>query len=389
MQHADYSSVSPGRLVPVEGAVAFVPAPLPDELALDARAASLLGEAEHAVGRLVGTTAGMVNPYLVASPLLHREALLSSRIEGTYATPEQLVLLDLQPAGDETAGDQREDTREVHNYIRAMEHGLASPLPLSLRLIREVHRVLLDGVCGNRARPGEFRRSQSFIGRPGDTLVTARYVPPPVPDMRACLDVLERRLHREREGLPVLVKVALVHYQFEAIHPFLDGNGRVGRLLIPLMLARVGRLPQPVLYMSAYLERHRERYMDLPLEVSRRGAWLEWVGFFLRGVAESAAESLGQTEGLLALRQQYHDRLRSARSFGSLQRLVDRLFATPSVTIGLAAKHLGVTVAAASGHVKRLVEAGVLREVTGRKRDQIFVAPAILAFMHDRPETPR
>lgn len=372
--------------MPVEGdAVSFVPNPLPDDLPLDRHSTRLLSDAEHAIGRLAGTTARLVNPYLIGCPLLHREAILSSRIEGTITSPEQLVLLE---AGAAESGDeqQRQDTREVRNYIRAMEHGLASPLPLSLRLIRDLHRVLVDGVRGNRERPGEFRSVQNFIGRPSDSIHTARYVPPPVREMHACLDDLERRLHREDEALPILVKGALVHYQFEAIHPFRDGNGRVGRLLIPLMLVRGERLPQPVLYLSAYLERNRERYMDLLADVSRTGAWLAWVHFFLRGVEESAVESLEQAEAILALRQRYHDAVRDARSFGHLQRLIDELFVSPSITIALAAGKLGVTPAAASGHIKKLVAAGVLREWTGRRRDQVFVAPDILAFMRNRGE---
>lgn len=368
-----------------EGAVGFVPSPLPDEIQLDRQATRLLSDTEHAIGRLVGTTARFVNPYLVASPLLHREAILSSRIEGTITSPEQLVLLE---AGASEADDERhrEDTREVRNYIRAMEYGLASPLPPSRRLIRELHRVLTEGVKGDRERPGEFRSVQNFIGRPADSIRTARYVPPPVREMHTCLDELERRFHREDEALPILVKVALVHYQFEAIHPFRDGNGRVGRLLIPLMLIRAGRLPQPVLYLSAYLERNREKYMDLLLDVSLTGAWLPWVLFFLKGVEESAIESLEQAEALLALRQRYHDAVRGARSFGHLQRLIDELFVSPSTTISLAAEKLGVTPAAASGHIKKLVEAGLLREWTGRRRDQVFIAPEILAFMHNRPQ---
>jgi Fic family protein len=325
-----------------------------------------------------------VNPYLVASPLLHREAILSSRIEGTISTPEQLVLFE---AGVAAASDrEREDTLEVRNYVQAMEHGLASPLPLSLRLLRELHRVLMTDVRGNSSSPGEFRRVQNFIGRPGDTVASARFVPPPVSEMHACLDELERRLHREDEGLPLLVKVALVHYQFEAIHPFLDGNGRVGRLFIALMLVRAERLQAPVLYLSAYLERNRDRYIDLLLDTSRTGAWLAWVRFFLQGVVESAVETLKHAEALLALRQRYHDQLRGARSFGHLERLVDHLFTRPSTTIGLAAEYLGVTQAAASGHIRKLVDAGILKEWTGRRRDQVFVAPGILTFMRDRPE---
>jgi Fic family protein len=202
--------------------------------------------------------------------------------------------------------------------------------------------------------------------------------------MQQCLQDLEQRFHRDDDALPILVKTALMHYQFEAIHPFRDGNGRVGRLLIPLNLIRSGRLEQPLLYLSAYLERHRDRYMDLLFEVSARGAWMEWVTFFLRGVHESAVESLQQAEAMLTLRERYRASLRGARSFGHLERLIDELFLAPSITIPRAAQKLEVTTATASAHIKRLIDVGVLREWTGRKRGQVFVAPEILAFMGAR-----
>lgn len=204
--------------------------------------------------------------------------------------------------------------------------------------------------------------------------------------MHDCLHALEDRLNRENDAMPLLVKVAVVHYQFETIHPFRDGNGRIGRLIIPLMLVRSHRMPQPMLYLSAYLERNRDAYMDLLLEVSRKGSWLDWIAFFLQGVLESAVESLEQAEAILALRQRYHEQMRGSRAYGQLQRLVDELFQSPSTTIGLTAKTLKVTHEAASGHIKRLVAAGVLKEWTGRKRDQVFVAPEILAFMRNRGE---
>jgi Fic family protein len=184
--------------------------------------------------------------------------------------------------------------------------------------------------------------------------------------------------------LPLLVKLALVHYQFEAIHPFRDGNGRIGRLLLPLLLVREGRLDEPILYLSAYFERHRQTYLDLLLAVSQRGAWLEWVRFFLDGVKTSAIESLAQADALLKLRQQYHDRFRSARSFGALQQLIDNLFVSPSTTMTATAKALKITPAAASANIRKLQQGGVLREMTGRKRDQIFVAHEILRFMGAR-----
>jgi Fic family protein len=212
----------------------------------------------------------------------------------------------------------------------------------------------------------------------------ARFVPPPPGAMRDCLDAFERRLHARDEHLPLLVKLSVVHYQFEAIHPFRDGNGRIGRLLLPLLLVRKKRLDEPVLYLSAYLERHRRQYLDLLLAVSQKGAWLEWVHFFLKGVEESAIESLDQADTLLALRERYHNQFRSARSFGVLQQLIDGLFVSPSTTMTTTAKALKITPAAASANIRKLTEGDVLREVTGRKRDQVFVAHEILKFMGKR-----
>lgn len=363
---------------------AFVPDPLLRELALDAAGMRLLANADYAIGRLAGTTDRMGNPLLVSSPLLHREAILSSRIEGTIATPEQLALVEV--GAPEDAGGEREDAREVLNYVRAMQHGLRSTLPLSLRLIRELHGVLMRGVRGGQERPGEFRDVQNFIGRRGATIADARFVPPPVGEMHACLDVLERRLHAADETLPLLVKLALVHYQFEAIHPFRDGNGRIGRLLLPLMLVREGRLTQPVLYLSAYFDRHRKEYLDLLQDVSLKGAWLEWVRFFLAGIEESAVESLEQAVALLKLRERYHERFRRSRSFGILQHLIDDLFVSPSTTMMRAANALKITPAAAASNIRKLQGADIVREVTGRKRDQVFVAHGILRFMHNRGE---
>jgi Fic family protein len=383
VRSTDFTPESPGRLVEIPSEVkAFVPDPLPDELALDHVVVRLLTDAEHAIGRLVGAVGRTVNPFLVGSPLLHREAILSSRIEGTIATPEQLVLAEL--AGPSATGEDAGEAEEVVNYMRAMRHGLRSKLPISLRLIREMHGVLMKGVRGGQDRPGEFRDVQNFIGSPGASIGDARFVPPPPGAMRECLDAFERRLHPRDERLPLLVKLAVVHYQFEAIHPFRDGNGRIGRLLLPLMLVREKRLDEPVLFLSAYLERHRQQYMDLLLAVSQKGVWLEWVRFFLKGVEESASESLEQTDALLALRQRYHDQFRAARSFGALQQLIDNLFVSPSITMTTTAKTLKITPAAASSNIRKLTEGGVLREVTGRKRDQVFVAHEILRFMGKR-----
>lgn len=363
--------------------MAFVPDPMPDGLDLGRDEVRLLSEADYALGRLAGSAGRLVNPYLIGQPLLRREAILSSRIEGTFTTPEQLVLLEagVVPAAQDARAAA--DTREVLNYVRAMERGLEllKTIPVSLRLLREIHAVLLDGVRGGEDQPGEFRTVQNYIGSRQAPIAEARFVPPPVPEMHDALNAWERDLHRDPDPLPLLVRLAVAHYQFEAIHPFRDGNGRVGRLLLPILLCAHERLADPLLYMSAYFDRHHERYMDLLLQVSTRGAWREWVGFFLRGVSECAFEGQKLTDGLLALRDRYHGLIRSARSSALVGTLIDDLFRIPSITIGRAATLLDVTPAAASYNLRKLQDLGVIVEVTGRTRGQVFVAREILDFV--------
>ena len=367
--------------------VAFVPDPIPTRLTLEARTIVQLSKADYAVGALSGLTAAVgesVNPFLVGTPLLHREAILSSRIEGTHTTPEELVLFEADP--DQTAATSAEsETREVANYVRAMRFAVkrTQQIPLSLRLIREVHERLLDGVRGNRDRPGEFRKSQNWIGAPTEPIQQARFVPPPVLEMEACLHSFEKSLHAPGEELPPLVHLALAHYQFEAIHPFRDGNGRMGRLLLPLVLCAQEQLEEPHLYLSAYFERHRQQYYDLMLAVSQRGEWDGWVRFFLRGVEESARESRQKAQGLLSLRHDYHQKLHSARSSALLLKLTDRLFLKPSITMGQASEFLEISPAAASANIRKLVDAGILRKVEGRSRPQRFIADGILKFIED------
>lgn len=370
--------------MPIAGpALAFVPDPMPAELALGPAVVRLLSEADYALGRLAGAAGRLVNPYLIGQPLLRREAILSSRIEGTFTTPEQLVLLE---AGVPSAEDDiraTADTREVLNYVRAMQHGLEllKTIPVSLRLIREVHGVLLAGVRGGRERPGAFRAEQNYIGSRDASIENARFVPPPVQEMVGALNRWEHDLHIQPDPLPLLVRLALAHYQFEAIHPFRDGNGRVGRLLIPLLLCERDRLADPILYMSAFFERHRDEYMNLLLRVSTHGAWEEWIGFFLRGVAECAREGQSLTDDLLALRDRYHAAVRSARSSALLGTLIDDLFRVPSITIGRTTELLGVTPASASSNLRKLQALGIVAEVTGRTRGQVFVAREILNFV--------
>lgn len=379
----------------IEGALAFVPSSLPRQIDLAGSAIRLLSRANHALGELSGVARPLRNPYLLGSALLRREAILSSKIEGTVTSSEQLVLIEA--GAPLSPGRETDDALEVLNYVRAMEHGLSRlpKLPVSLRLIRELHGVLLKGVRGEHDRPGHFRDSQNWIGAKDAPIRDARYVPPPVREMHQSLDEFEKYLHLEphvEEGdaaeidedpdlSPLLVRLALIHYQFEAIHPFRDGNGRVGRLLIPLLLVSHGRLRAPLLYLSAYFERQRTAYYDLLLSVSQRGSWTEWIDFFLRGVAESATEAIFQADTLIALRERWRHQFQTARSSALLHKLIDRLFVTPSITIGQAERVLRVTTASASANLKKLVEAGVIEERTGRRRGQVFVAKDIVKLI--------
>lgn len=368
------------------GALAYVPKPAPARLPLSAPTIALLGRAERALGHLTGTlrAAGkQVSTDLVITPLLRREAISSSRIEGTNTTPEQLVLLELEPRDAEPPAASG-DTQEVLNYLSALNHGFDRLLeiPVCLRLLQELHAMLMRNVRGNAERPGEFRTVQNFIGSSHD-IRQARFVPPPVAEMRRCLDELEKYMNAEGDELPHLVRIALVHYQFETIHPFRDGNGRVGRLIVPLLLCSYERLERPTLYLSPYLEQHRTRYTDLMLHVSQTGDFESWVRFFLEAVDSSALESIRRAEALLELREAYRQRLQGKRASAGLLGLVDALFVRPSVSLARAAELLGgVTAASASANVRKLVAAGILHEVTGRKRDQRFVASEILRTAH-------
>jgi Fic family protein len=282
------------------------------------------------------------------------------------------------------------DTREVINYMRAMEHGLESRLPASLRLIRDLHGVLMRGVRGDRERPGEFRNIQNFIGRRGDTIGTARFVPPPVAEMREALNELEVYFHEETADTPPpLIKLALIHYQFETIHPFRDGNGRIGRLLLPLMMVKSNMMKQPLLYLSGYFEQHRDEYMDRLLAVSQRGDWDGWIDFFLAGVSAQAGASCEQAQALLSLRDRYLETFRKVRSSATLQTLIEHLFLEPSITIGGAAKLLNVSIATASANLNKLVDEKILREITGRRKGRFFIADAILSFSRDDDPAPR
>ena len=371
----------PGRLVKIpEGIFAFVPDPLPPPTlsSLDMEIAENLSKADRALGELKGKGSLLPNPYFLIGPLQQREALHSSRLEGTYSSAEELILADADP----NRKPVRSEIGEVHNYIQALEYGLdrLQSLPVSKRLIREVHKHLMANVRGEEKRPGEFRKAQNHIGVMGESVELARFVPPPVREMEVCLDDLDEFIHLDNNLLG-LVKLALVHYQFEAIHPFMDGNGRIGRLMIALLLCNWGLLDSPLLYMSSYFTRYEKIYKDSLLNISQKGAWTDWIRFFLRGVAEQSVDAIKRADLLLELLQQYRIQLGKIQVSNKPLILIDELFKSPWTTATRVREQLDVTTVTAQKSINKLVEAGILREVTGRPRGRIYIAPGILEII--------
>lgn len=384
MRPEEFAPQAPGKLLAIgRGVYAFLPDPLPPRLEWSLRLIALLDEARGALGELAGLLRQLPNPYLFIRPFIQKEAVLSSRIEGTQAGLLDVYALEAQVPLFPSP-KLREDAQEVLNYIRALERGreLLQEIPLSLRLLKEVHAVLLRGVRGGGRAPGEFRRTQNWIGPPGSSLEEARYVPPPPGPMLEALDALERFWHSDH-GLPPLVEIALVHYQFEAIHPFLDGNGRIGRLLITLMLLERGLLPEPALYLSAYFERHRTLYYDLLLGVSQRGAWEDWLAFFLEGVRTEAKDVAERARRLLDLWREWRERYGRKGGSAHILGLLDLLFERPVLTVPLVKDRLEITHAWANRLVQRLEEDGILTPVSERKRNRLYAAKAILEILEE------
>ncbi len=360
----------------------FLPNPLPPELTWMPALIAGLSDADRALGELAGLGRSLVNPHLLVRPFVRREAVLSSRIEGTQASLQDVFAYE---ARQTALFGSSSDVGEVVNYVRALEYGLdrLEKLPLSLRLVREIHARLMKGARGEHLTPGEFRRSQNWIGPAGSTIESAPYAPPPVDEMVRALDAFEKFLH-EPSGLPPLIRLGLIHYQFEAIHPFLDGNGRVGRLLISLLLCAWGLLPQPLLYLSAYFEASRPAYYDHLLAVSQSGAWEGWLSYFLAGIASQSRDAIERIYRLQDLREKYRRRFQTGRAAARLLQVVDLLFASPLITARQIEKSLQIDFTMAQRYINQLVKAGLLREVTGRARNRIFRADEIIVAI-DKP----
>ncbi|HJR51115.1 MAG TPA: Fic family protein [Gemmatimonadales bacterium] len=337
-----------------------------------------LSDADRVIGRLAGEGGRLPNPHLLIRPFIRREAVLSSKIEGTQATLGELLAAEAGAVVERSPAD----LREVGNYVVALEYGIKrlKGLPLSLRLVQELHAKLMTGVRGDQARPGHFRDVQNWIGRPGSGIAGAMYVPPPPGHLMPCLDAWEKFLHDR--SLPPLVQVALAHYQFEAIHPFRDGNGRVGRLLITLFLMEREVLPTPLLYLSAFFEASRPDYYGRLQGVHARAEWEAWPAYFLAGVANQSKDALSRAIRINALLTRWRDKVMEA-GLPAAARLLDLLAANPFCTARGAANRMKVAFTTAQRAVARLEALGVVKQVNQAKRDRVYCATALLKILEE------
>ncbi|MCW2973942.1 MAG: Filamentation induced by cAMP protein Fic [Thermoleophilia bacterium] len=363
------------------GGRAFSPHPLPPHppIEITSELQALLSEADRSLGRLDGATEILPNPDLFVSMFVRQEAVLSSQIEGTQSSLSDVLEFE---AG--ILGERVDDSQEVLNYVSAMNLGITEldRLPLSLRLIRLIHGELMSGARGELAAPGDFRRLQNWIAPSGIPIERASFVPPPVPEMTVALNQLEEFLH-EQDGLPALVHCAITHAQFETIHPFLDGNGRVGRLLITFQLVERGVLQKPLLYLSHFFKQYRAEYYDRLMAVRMTGDWEGWIAFFLRGVIEVSREAARLARGILQLREK-HLRLVGRERSPLAYPLLEHLFQRPIVSVRTAEEHLGCTYAQANNLIARFEQLGILDELTGQRRNRVWrYSPYVRMFPSD------
>jgi Fic family protein len=369
----DFTDKASGELIKTNtGNWAFSPHPLPPHIQFDAELVKALSLADTALAELSAWGNQLPNPHLLISPYIRREAILSSRIEGTQTRMADLLINEVE---DLSKPEPDSDRNEVQNYVKALETGVKqlAKLPLSLRLVRALHSTLMQGVRGANKTPGEFRKGQNIVGSQGSTEANAPYVPPPHVEMDRALKEWELYLH-DRETLPHLIQCALIHAQFETIHPFWDGNGRVGRLLIPLFLIERERLSQPLLYVSAFFEEHRRDYYDLLQRTRTHGDWKAWLMFFLEGVRNISTDAAKQSKSLMALRERYREKLKGK---GRAVAVIDQLFMNPYTTAASAVRQTKVSLPTALKAVQDLVNAGILREMTGRQRARLYIAQDI------------
>ncbi len=380
MRDQDFAPNAPGTLVSIGNDLGkgYLPNALPPEGAFGGECQPFHERALLALGELRAIIPSLPNPSLVTTPFLRREAVLSSRIEGTRTEVEQLYLFEAsEPPSSRNESDEIQDAREVLNYVRALLYGLDSLKSRTNchQVIKEMHNLLMKGVRGRDKSPGKYREVQNFIG--SGRLGGARFVPPPWIHVQQVMDDLEAYIISPKDSYPSLVRIAFIHYQFETIHPFEDGNGRIGRLLISLLLAKYGLLSEPLLYISAYFEQHRDEYNDCMLRISQRGAWDDWIKFFLRAIETVSLDACRRARKLFALREDWRQKLQIVSGSSNLLALVDALFEMPVTTIPQVRDKLQLTYNGAQKNVDRLEQAGFLVEVTGQKRNRRYVAKPI------------
>lgn len=385
MDREKFTESSPGKLVEIsipKKDWAFVPHPLPPNWKFPEGLWPLLSEAKVAVARLDGIAQSLPNPQLLLRPLQSREALRSSSLEGTYATPEELLLFEFQPREPTSDTDPANAFLEVANYISSLRHGLEllNELPICLRLIKGLHQVLLTGVRGRNKAPGDFRKNQVHIGS------DYRFIPPPPNYLDSCLDSFERALNTDKSPYDPLVQCYIFHYQLETIHPFLDGNGRVGRVLLSIMIFKLCKLSMPWLYMSAYFERYKDEYIDNLFRVSSEGDWEAWIEFCLRGTVSQATDSIARCAKLNALKDEFH-----ASTEGTGPRdhsIIEGLFSTPMLNVTQTAKRYDVSYPTARSDINRLMKLKILTEMPD-KYPKVYYCPSIFRIAYREPDEPR
>lgn len=357
---------------------AFIPNNLPPKIEWDSSVINSLSRADYLLGKLAREGSKLHNPHLLIRPFVAREAVLSSKIEGTQATLDDILSDD---AGSRTNQDPN-DLEEVRNYIKALDYGISrlSEMPLSLRLIREIHQKLMNGVRGAHATPGEFRRSQNWIGTPGCTLNTAKFVPPPAENLAECLGEFEKFMYDR--SLPPLIHIALCHYQFEAIHPFLDGNGRIGRLLIIILLIEQEMLPSPLLYLSEFFEATRDDYYKKLYNVSAYGSWNEWLSYFLNGVAIQSEDVLLRAERINNILSEWKFMVAGISSKFFIK-IIDLLAANPYCSAKTISDNLEVAFSTAQRSIITLEKLGIIKKINDNKRDKIYCAYKLLEILQE------
>lgn len=380
MDREAFKNSPSGKIINTQsGYTAFIPNPLPPKLSYDDSLVQLLSEANRNIGNLNGIGTQLPNPALLIIPYVRKEAVLSSRIEGTQTSLSELFYFEAAHKAEQKKEAGRTDVLEVLNYVKAIDYGIKrlESLPISLRLIQEMHGILMKAVRGQHLTPGEFRRSQNWIGPAGCMLNDATFVPPPVEEMKEALSSLEKFIHN-RNAVDGLIQCALIHYQFEAIHPFLDGNGRIGRLLTILFLCERQYLRYPLLYLSAYFERHRSQYYEKLLAVSQKGDWHGWIKFFLKAIADESWDAIENSRAVLNLLDDYRRKVEQKRPSLYVFKMLDLISRNPYISIPRAAEALKTSFHTAKAAIGKLESMKILTETTDKERGKIYCADELL-----------